>query len=160
MKPARPLRLGQRLVVLLGAATIVLGPVSPAHAAARTSEAEIRDRIEELINQARANHGLRRLKVSGRTERFADDHAEDMARKGTIFHDLALPAEVLLSATSWGENVGYTSSDRPARKLHTMFMHSPGHRANVLRPRFTHMGIGVEKRNGIVYVVQRFADAT
>ena len=159
MKNARLLRLGRQLVVL-AALMAVFVPTTPAHAVDRHSEAQIRNRIEELINQARANHGLRKLKVNDRTQRYATDHAQDMARKGTIFHDAALPVEVLLGATSWGENVGYTTSDRAARKLHVMFMHSPGHRANILRPRFTHMGIGVEKRNGTVYVVQRFADAT
>jgi uncharacterized protein YkwD len=159
MKHARVVPLG-RWVALLAAVATLLAPATPAHAVDRSSEAQIRNRIEELINRARANHGLRRLKVNDRTQRYATDHAQDMARKGTIFHDAALPLEVLLGATSWGENVGYTTADRAARKLHVMFMHSPGHRANILRPRFTHMGIGVEKRNGTVYVVERFADAT
>jgi uncharacterized protein YkwD len=148
------------LAVTVAALLLVLLPVAPAHADERTKEAAIRDRLEELINQARANHGLRRLKVNDRTQRNADDHAEDMARAGTIFHDAALQIEVLLGASSWGENVGYSSADGAAKTLHSMFMHSPGHRENILRPRWTHMGLGVELRGGTVYVVQRFADAS
>ncbi len=37
-------------------------------------------------------------------------------------------------------------------------MASYWHRANILRPRYTHLGFGVAKNGGEVYVVQRFFD--
>jgi uncharacterized protein YkwD len=152
-----------RVVVLaLLALTLVttLIPAMPARAVDRSAEWEIRNKIERKINRTRARHDLRPLKVSDRMQRYSKDHAQDMAAKGTIFHDAKLALEVLLGASYWGENVGYTSADDAADSLHSMFMHSPGHRENVLRKRWTHMGIGVEKRNGRVYVVERFADST
>ncbi len=53
-----------------------------------------------------------------------------------------------------GENVGYSSSS--ISKVHDQFMASAGHRANILDGRFTHVGIGVAKANGRVFVVQMF----
>jgi uncharacterized protein YkwD len=149
-------------VVALLSLTLVLTlvPATPAFAIDSRTAAEIRDRLERKINRTRERRDLRRLKVSDRMQDYAKDHAEDMARQGTIFHDARLAVEVLLGASCWGENVGYTSASDAADSLHTLFMHSAGHRENILRRRWTHMGIGVEKRNGRVYVVERFADAS
>jgi uncharacterized protein YkwD len=150
-------------VVVLSLLSLTLAATlfpAPAHAVDRSAEWEIRNRIERKINRARDRRGLRRLKVNDRMERYSDDHAEAMASRGTIFHDAKLAVEVLLGASCWGENVGYTSASDAAASLHWMFMHSAGHRDNILRKRWTHMGIGVEKRNGRVYVVERFADAS
>lgn len=146
------------VIAVVVAVTVSVAPATPAEAA--PSEAEIRDRLEYLINRARARHGLRRLTVDLTVQRYAKGHAKLMASSGTIFHDPALGLEVLVGATAWGENVGYTSQAKPAKTLHSMFMNSTLHRANVLRARWTHMGIGIERRNGRVYAVQRFADAT
>lgn len=147
------------VVALIALLALTLVPAPEAQAVDRSSESEIRDRLERKINRVRRRRGLRRLRVNARIERYAKGHADLMARSGSIFHDSALSIEVLLGATAWGENVGYTSASDVATSLHRMFMKSPGHRANILRSRWTHMGIGVEKRNGRAYVVERFADA-
>lgn len=147
------------VIAVVAALCVTLLPAPAAQAAASPSAADIRDRIEYLINRDRARYGLRRLRVSTRIESFAKDHAGDMAARGTIFHDVAFSAESLAGATAMGENVGMTGSSEPARAAHSMFMQSPPHRENVLKARWTHMGVGVVKRGGYTYVVQRFADA-
>ena len=42
-------------------------------------------------------------------------------------------------------------------RLHTDLMNSPGHRANILNPKSTHIALGVVKSDGGVYVTQLFA---
>ena len=156
---ATPLRAA--VVGIIAALCLTLVPATPAQAADARTAAEIRNRIEYLINRDRDRNGLRRLRVNERMQYYAKDHASRMARAGMIFHDVTgLGAEVLRSATGWGENVGMTSATDAARQAHRMFMQSPGHRANVLDRDWTHMGIGVVKRNGTTYVVERFADAS
>jgi uncharacterized protein YkwD len=158
--PAGSARLRLLIIGLAVALSMTLVPASPAHAADHRKAAQIRDRVEYLVNRARVNHGLRRLRVSSRLQYYATDHARTMAVTRTIFHDTSgLRTESLRNATAWGENVGMTSSTNAARHMHGMFMKSAGHRANVLKPGWTHMGIGVAKRGGRTYIVQRFAAA-
>ena len=157
----RPAPLRTILIALAAALCVTLLPATPAEAADARTAGEIRNRVEYLINRDRARHGLRRLRVSSRMQFYATDHAARMSSAGTIFHDVSgLTYEVLRSATAWGENVGMTASTDAARAAHRMFMNSPGHRANVLHRRWTHMGIGIVKRNGTTYIVERFADGT
>ena len=148
------------IAAVIAALCLTLLPATPAAAADSRTSAEIRNRVEYLINRDRARYGLRRLRVNARVQYYATDHARRMAAAGTIFHDVTgLRTESLRSATSWGENVGLTTASDAARHAHSLFMNSTGHRENILRRRWTHMGIGVVKRNGTTYIVQRFADA-
>jgi uncharacterized protein YkwD len=53
-----------------------------------------------------------------------------------------------------GENLAINSSVAAAE---TAFMNSSGHRANILSPNYTEIGIGVVRNSrGSVYVVQEF----
>ena len=148
------------VAAMIAVVALTLVPATPSHAVDLRTQSQIRDGLEARINRARRERGLRPLRVSLRMESYADSHAVLMAARGTLFHDSALKSEVVVGASSWGENVGYTSSGDAAASLHRMFMGSSGHRANILKSRWTHMGVGVAKRNGRVYAVERFADAS
>lgn len=143
------------LVVVLAA---TLTPAAPASAIDRRTPAEIRNRVEYLINRQRVRHGLRRLRVSDKTQYWARDHARDMARRGAIYHDSNLGSEVPGGCGAIAENVGRTTADDAARSTMSMFMNSTAHRDNILKRRMTHMGIGVAKADGYTYIVQRFID--
>jgi uncharacterized protein YkwD len=41
-----------------------------------------------------------------------------------------------------GENI---AGNRSVQAAHTALMNSPGHRANILNPNFTHIGIGIQQ---------------
>jgi uncharacterized protein YkwD len=134
---------------------------SPAQAIDDRSISEIRKGFQRRINSARDKRDLRILKVNDVIQTWAQKHAEDMAEAKTEYHDANLLIEVnKVTKTVWwyGENVGRTTSDTAAKTLHKMFMNSSGHRANILKSRATHMGIGVAKRGNYVYVVERFVD--
>jgi uncharacterized protein YkwD len=54
-----------------------------------------------------------------------------------------------------GENIAYGNVS--ADQMMVMWMNSPGHRANLLNPAFTHIGIGaVKTSSGRWYGVQDF----
>jgi uncharacterized protein YkwD len=63
-----------------------------------------------------------------------------------------------LKAALVTENVGEAYG---ARQAHAGFMASPGHRANVINPQLTHVGIGVvvprEGRGSSLFITQLFA---
>ena len=61
-----------------------------------------------------------------------------------------------------GENIwsafGYNPSNaqKLAKEIVDDWMSSPDHRANVLDPDFTHLGVGVSARNGTIRATQEF----
>ena len=106
------------------------------------------------INGTRAVAGKRLLSRGWLITRYARRHARKQADAGRIFH--GNPGVWLAnhggSWAWWGENVGCVMSTSGwISKLHTAFMNSPGHRANIIG-RFTHVGVGyaVDER-GIIF---------
>ena len=159
---ARTVSFLQRISVLALIAGLMLTLVpTPAHAVDSRTETRIRNQIENRINQARENNGLAPLKANKRMRRFAKDHSGSMANRGELFHDTLdrIRIEVIDGAIGWGENVGRTSNADGAKTVHSLFMGSPLHRANILDLRYTHMGVGVVKKDGFIWVTQRFAQA-
>lgn len=151
---------GRRLVAIALLAALFTTTLPALDAEAATA-VRIRLQLQGKINKARQERGLRPLKVSALTTEFAKLHALEMANRGKIFHDSSteLWAEVPVGAWWRAENVGFvTAGSGEAKRMHRAFMRSDGHRANILKRRATHMGIGVVKMNGKVWVVERFAD--
>ena len=150
----------QRMIVVAGilALLVTLAP-APAHAVDSRTPTRIRNQIERKINQARENNGLRPLTVNKKMRRYAKNHSSYMAGLGRLEHDslTRIRVEVITGALGWGENVGRTSDSNGAARMHELFMASPAHRANILNVRYTHVGVGVVKSGGYIYVTQRFA---
>ena len=62
---------------------------------------------------------------------------------------------------SIGENIAYNAGateEEAAWNLMRSWMDSPGHRANILRDSFTHVGVGVVERGEQVYATQAFSE--
>jgi uncharacterized protein YkwD len=108
-----------------------------------------------LINEKRAARGLRRLRLNNRLSRAARRHTRDMVRHRYFAHvskrgrdivDRLHRTGYLGGRFSWtvGENLAWGSGGRGTpRKIVRAWMHSPGHRRNMLSPRFREIGIGV-----------------
>jgi uncharacterized protein YkwD len=113
-------------------------------------------RIVQLVNAHRAVARLPRLAVSPCADRYAEDWSATMARTSAFRHRPAL--RTLLTgcrAGAAGENIaaGPVSADQ----MMAMWMRSPGHRANILSPRFTHIGVAaVPTAGGRTYGTQNF----
>ena len=117
----------------------------------RTTRAEPRPDLEarmlELVNKERATAGLEPLKADPELAEVARAHSRDMLARGYFSHVTpegrkasdrarAAGAAYLLM----GENLAFAQTLPVA---HQGLMHSPGHRANILRPQFGRLGIGV-----------------
>ena len=75
-----------------------------------------------------------------------------MADKGELFHNPKLASEV----QNW-HKIGENAGDGPdALAIHNAFMHSAGHRANILDSAFRQIGVGVVVKNGVVWVSEVF----
>jgi uncharacterized protein YkwD len=110
-------------------------------------EREVQDRLLALVNRDRAAAGLRPLELHDRLSAVARAHSVDMEAHGFVGHTSPTHGSAVDRVTRAGvrtqvvlENIGrgYGPSE-----IHRGLMDSPGHRANVLSPDVTHVGIGV-----------------
>ena len=113
----------------------------------------------DRTNGLRASKGVPALAGHATLDAKAQAWADTLAARGTLQHS-ALPDG--LGGVRWralGENLasGTESGDWPVR-LHDALVASPGHHANLVDRRFTHMGVGVASGRGQVYVVEVFAE--
>jgi uncharacterized protein YkwD len=138
-----------------------MGPSGTRPASASAVAAE----VVHLTNVERTRDGRTALRANRRLMRAAQIHAEQMARAGQMAHVLpnaAYPrSEDRLAAAdyrwqTYGENVALGQSN--AAEVLKSWMHSPGHRTNILNRDFTEMGAGYAiDRAGQPYYVQVFA---
>lgn len=100
-----------------------------------------------LVNQERTKRGLRPVQADPEMQQVARAHSQDMFARGYFSHytpegrdpfDRMKAAGVKFKAA--GENLALGQT---LRICHTGLMNSPGHRANILNPKFGRLGIGV-----------------
>ena len=118
-------------------------PAIPAVSALTADEQHMVD----MINQERIAAGVNPVKVDLRLAAVGRAKAIDMNVNNYFSHTSptygspwAMMQQVGLTVGWAGENIGRTQSVESAM---AGFMTSPGHRANILDPRFTHVGIGI-----------------
>lgn len=140
-------------LVIVSALVVSMGLISEiAHADAGMVE----ERTAQLVNSVRAVHGLPGLGRSPQLDAVARNHAARMAAAGRIFHNGNLSGEVSGNWVALGENVGVGPS---ADAVHSAFMHSPAHAANVYG-RWDSMGLGVVESGGAVFITQVFSKSS
>ncbi|MFD0313036.1 CAP domain-containing protein [Streptomyces flavalbus] len=104
-------------------------------------------RVVDLTNAERSRAGLRPLTVDPLLTAAAQAHSADMVARDFYSHtspDGSHPWDRAAAAGSprrtIGENIA--CGQRSPTEVVTGWMNSPGHRANILKPAFTHIGIG------------------
>ena len=106
------------------------------------------------MNGERVLEGLTKLSLDPELSRAARKHTQEMWQRDELYHT---PSDKLRSrVTNWtviGENVGVGGT---VSSLHDAFMNSPAHRDNILYTTFRHVGIGVAKKNGRMWVTVIF----
>jgi hypothetical protein len=142
-----------RTIAIVAIITLVLVVGSSARAGGSCYRYSERDRLlAKKTNQARANAGVRRLTLDPHLSRVARRQARAMARRRALYHTSNLGSLV----TRWrslGENVGYATG---VKRVHRTFMNSSGHRSNILKSGYRHMGTGVKKTGRYVWVAVVF----
>ena len=114
--------------------------------------------MADLINQDRANAGLPALQWATCLGSVAQGESVRQANQGAISHAGGVNLDLACGYNRAGENVGYTSAGIDDAQLNTLFMNSPGHRANILNPNFRYVGTAwVVAANGYGYVTEEFA---
>ena len=108
-----------------------------------------------LLNRERAKESLPPLRENAQLENAALAHTRDMIQRGYFEHDAPdgeTPQDRIMATgyvtgrgKATGENLAWGEGHRASPgQIVDGWMRSPGHRANILRPQFEEIGIGVE----------------
>ena len=122
---------------------------------------QLEQQMLEMVNRERAAAGLAPLKADLELTEVARRHSADMFARGYFSHytpDGKDPFERMREANVNFRTAGENLALAPTLQIaHTGLMNSPGHRANILRPQFGRVGIGIVNggRRGIM-VSQEF----
>ncbi len=108
---------------------------------------DLEARMLQLVNKERSAAGLHPLASDPELTEVARRHSADMFARGYFAHDtpegrdpFARMREAKVSFLTAGENLALAPTMQVA---HIGLMNSPGHRANILRPQFGRVGIGI-----------------
>ncbi len=124
----------------------------PAYAAGESMDG-LATQVVILVNEVRAENGLAPLGIDSDLVSAALIRGEEITR---VFSHTRPDGTscATVSDKLYGENIAY--GQRSAQEVMTDWMNSEGHRANILDPRFTSIGVCVWRQGGILYWVQLF----
>lgn len=121
--------------------------ILPFKVMAPPARADLETNMLRLVNSERIKAGLNILKPDPELTKVARIHSVDMFQRGYFSHvspDDKGPFDRMrdhgVKFTNAGENLALAPTLDIA---HNGLMHSPGHRANILRPEFGRLGIGI-----------------
>lgn len=117
------------------------------------------DTVLEIVNSERTKQGCAALSTDINMQKAAQKRAQELVN--LFSHDRpngkaanTVMAEYGIGYRMFGENIakGQTSPE----EVMNDWLNSPGHRANILNPDYTKIGIGIHEQNGVRYWVQIF----
>jgi uncharacterized protein YkwD len=153
----RPIPYGVRVVRWIAIAVATLLLAAPAGAMTLSQHNGAEKKLVQRINHVRGNHGLKPMKVVTRLERAATRHTNSMGKVGYFKHELRhkgkwTPFGTWIrwfwpgpDYTSWGagENIAWGAPGLAPRETVSLWMHSPGHRANLLSKDWNRVGVSI-----------------
>ena len=144
----------------------LVAPAAMAHAGQGSRRQAIQPeswQIVVLANQARAAQGAAPLQWDPALGEAARQHCLRMAAEGPISHRYGGEPDLTERAGQAGahfslieENVAIGPT--PAA-IHDEWMHSPGHRTNLLNPQVDRIGVAVVASRGVLYAAADYAKA-
>jgi uncharacterized protein YkwD len=115
----------------------------------------------EALNRERAARGLSMLVWNDSLASAARQHAERMAQHNKLSHQLPGEPDLRMRAAGTGARFSMVAENvaigPDATVIHSGWMHSPGHRANILSPELSAVGIAVVPRGAELFAVQDFS---
>jgi uncharacterized protein YkwD len=149
-------------IALLFAAISLLAPAAVYARPPQSTSSE--GQLFYSLNRERAAQGLSVLQWDDALAFAARDHASQMALHNLMSHQLPGEPELIARANAAGvrfsviaENVAIGPD---ASTIHAAWMRSPGHRANILRPELSAVGIAVIPGTSGLFAVQDFAQTS
>ena len=118
---------------------------------------DLQKRVIAIVNEERAANGLSALKENAELDKIATLKSEDMAKLNYFSHTsptYGSPFEMLsqfgITYTAAGENIAM--GQPTPENVMDAWMHSEGHRANILNSSYTEIGVGIAKNANGQYI--------
>ncbi|WP_308638504.1 CAP domain-containing protein [Paenibacillus silvisoli] len=107
----------------------------------------IQQQILQAVNAERAKAGLGALTLNASLSKVAQTKSQDMRDKNYFSHDSPTYGSPFDMMKQFGINYSYAGENIAAgqkgvQAVMTAWMNSPGHKANILSPNFTQLGVG------------------
>lgn len=140
--------------VLAGLLAALAMTVSAHPAQAATSNFGLERDLMDMVNGARAEHGLKPLRYATGAWSIAGYRAARMASTNILSHSVAgsISAQLKAKKVPWygyGEDIGYTRARKgqaAAADLFRMWRASPAHWRLILSPSYNYIGVGLAYR--------------
>ncbi|MFC7866572.1 sigma-70 family RNA polymerase sigma factor [Streptomyces murinus] len=136
-------------------------PQAPVRTTAPAPAGDTVSQVIALVNKERASAGCSALTADPQLQQAAQAHSDDMAARNFFDHvnpDGVDPGQRITAAgyrwSTYGENIA-RGQQTPASVMDS-WMHSSGHRANILNCAFKNIGVGVHKGAGGPWWTQDF----
>ena len=139
MEPSKDI--GVVVGVILALVAFTLAPASRA----ASTQSQVEQSLVAAVNDVRAEHNLRPLRVDAHLVEAARTHSTTLLRTNVFEHGSFAERLALHGARgpAFGENLAWgTGRLASARSILAAWMASPGHRANLLRPGWRRIGVG------------------
>src|SRR5450631_357049 len=151
------MRIGNCLTFVIG--LILFGATPRAGTAQNGGERQ----LVQLVNQARSEQGLGPVSWDAALAAAAQQHAQWVARSPQLSHQYPGEPDLANRASNAGarfheiaENVAEGQS---VDQLHDEWMNSPHHRANILDPNITSIGVAIVRRGETLFAVEDFSQS-
>jgi len=135
----------------------------PASRSAQTQPNDAERELFDLLNHERTANHLPELMRDDALFRAARKHALLMLDLNTFEHQLPGEPGLEERLTNAGARFTYIAENIAIGKdpatIHSGWMHSPGHRANILSPRVTAVGIAVVRGTDGLFAVEDFSQS-
>lgn len=144
-------------------AAVGAGVGTMARAQAGPSRPAAAEELFALANQARARAGARPLEWDSALAEAAMKHCQRMVQEGPIAHryggEMGLAERAAAAGAHFSEIEENVAVGQYAAQIQDGWMHSPGHRENLLNPAVDHVGVAVVSARGVLYAVEDFSHA-
>ena len=154
--------MNSRLAFGLLCATLSLPLLDQSGAQTRHAPTVAEQYLLSMANQERAQRGIQPLAWDAHLAAAALQHAQRMLQQNAISHQFPGEPDLESRTAAAGahysliaENVAVAPSPQI---IHTSWMNSPGHRANLLEPHENAVGIAVVQRGGELFAVEDFSE--
>lgn len=131
------------LVLVAASLVPVVAAATPAQAAVTAAYLDAYERgVVNAINSQRSARGLRPLLYAICPDRYADYLAARLRTSSTLYHQSMTNLLQGCGSTRASENIARVSTSTSAPALVALWMGSSVHRANILDPYMTQIGVG------------------
>ncbi|MCP4965882.1 MAG: CAP domain-containing protein, partial [bacterium] len=158
------MRLLQKATAALAVLLLATSAITSTPASAALSAEEFEECLLDLINTDRQANGVGTLEMAYDLNVDVRAFSQKMSGEGTLRHMTSSERNPILpgGTSTWGENVAFHGSPNlvGCSTIHSMFMNSSGHRANILSANKMFVSLGVYIGSNGTWVAELFFNSS